>query len=439
MRVDSKGDDGDVDQSNSVDSSATAANLNLTKQDADQDQGGKGDKDVAARRGIQAIGQEAKNEQAAAALSAALQFGAIEQERPGAGRQQGRRRRRLQSNSVDSDATALNVNLTKQDADQDQGGSKDCGCHDGIGIQAIGQEAKNEQDAAALSFALQAGASNKNTPVRVDSKGDGGDVEQSNSVDSDATAANLNALDQDADQDQAGGGGIAIQAIGQSAKNEQGALALSAALQFGASNSNTPVGVDSKGGGGDVDAVQQRRLGCDGAEPQPDQAGRRSGSGQQATRNAVAMTRSASRRSARRRRTSRAHSPARWPSRPSGTASAAAPRAATRTRPWASAATAPAARSTSRTASTRDATALNLNALFQDADQDQSSGGGIQAIGQSAKNSQYAIGLSAALQFGARNANRRWLARDETGAAPQAGSRTGLRAGATVDTQSKPQ
>ena len=120
------------------------------------------------------------------------------------------------------------------------GGSTDCGCPDGIGIQAIGQEAKSDQDAAALSFALQAGASNKNTPVGVDSKGGGGDVEQSNSVDSAATAANLNALEQDADQDQAGGAGIAIQAIGQSAKNEQGALALSAALQFGASNSNTP-------------------------------------------------------------------------------------------------------------------------------------------------------------------------------------------------------
>ena len=65
----------------------------------------------------------------------------------------------------------------------------------------------------------------------MDSKGDGGSVHQSNSVDSDATAANLNALKQDADQDQAGGGGIAIQAIGQEAKNEQAAIGLSAAVQ----------------------------------------------------------------------------------------------------------------------------------------------------------------------------------------------------------------
>jgi hypothetical protein len=46
--------------------------------------------------------------------------------------------------------------------------------------------------------------------------------------------------------------------------------------------------------------------------------------------------------------------------------------------------------------------ALNLNALLQDADQDQSSGG-IQATGQSSKNSQTAIALSAALQLAALN------------------------------------
>ena len=149
-----------------------------------------------------------------------------------------------QSNSVASHATALNANLTKQDADQAQRGSS-CGCGS-EGIQAIGQEAKNEQGAAAFSLGLQHGASNDNAPVRVDSSGGGGSVEQSNSVDSAATAANLNALGQDADQAQGGGGGIAIQAIGQSAKNEQAAIGLSAALQSGASNRNSPVVVRGK-------------------------------------------------------------------------------------------------------------------------------------------------------------------------------------------------
>ena len=251
VRVDSKGGGGSVDQSNSVDSTATAANLNALKQDADQKQSGSG--------GIQAIGQEAKNEQAAIGLSAALQFGASNSNTPVRVDSKGDSGDVSQSNSVDSHATGLNVNLTKQDADQDQGGrSKECGCHDGTGIQAIGQEAKSEQGALAASLGAQAGASNKNAPVGVDSKGGGGSVDQSNSVDSDATAANLNALKQDADQEQAGGGGIAIQAIGQSAKNEQAAIGLSAALQFGASNSNTPVAVDS-GDHGKADGYKDHR------------------------------------------------------------------------------------------------------------------------------------------------------------------------------------
>ena len=72
VRVDSGGRSGDVTQSNSVDSDATALNINLTKQDADQDQGGR--KDCGCHgTGIQAIGQEAKNEQGAFAGSLAVQ------------------------------------------------------------------------------------------------------------------------------------------------------------------------------------------------------------------------------------------------------------------------------------------------------------------------------------------------------------------------------
>jgi hypothetical protein len=51
--------------------------------------------------------------------------------------------------------------------------------------------------------------------------------------------------------------------------------------------------------------------------------------------------------------------------------------------------------------------ALNLNKLYQGANQAQSGGGGTQAIGQSAKNHQHAIGLSAALQLAAKNATGR--------------------------------
>ena len=242
VRVGSYGGGGSVEQSNTVGSSATAANLNGLHQGAAQAGGG----------GIQAIGQEAKNEQGALAASLAAQEGASNANAPVRVDSKGYDGHVSQSNSVDSDAIAGNTNLTIQDAGQESWGGRECGCHGGIGIQAIGQEAKNEQGAAALSAALQHGAKNENAPVRVGSYGGGGSVEQSNSVGSSATAANLNGLHQKADQDGSGGGGIAIQAIGQSAKNHQGALALSGAWQLGASNSSSPVAVASKGGSGDV-------------------------------------------------------------------------------------------------------------------------------------------------------------------------------------------
>jgi hypothetical protein len=409
VRVDSKGDDGKVEQENEVESDATAANLNLTKQDADQDQGGKGKDCGCHSDGIQAIGQEAKSDQDAKALSAALQFGASNKNTPVRVDSKGDGGKVDQSNSVDSDAKALNVNLTKQDADQDQRGGKDCHCKDGIGIQAIGQEAKSDQDAAALSFALQAGASNKNTPVRVDSKGDGGDVDQSNSVDSSATAANLNALKQDADQDQSGGAGIAIQAIGQSAKNDQGALALSAALQFGASNSNTPVAVDSKGDGGDVDQSNSvesdataLNLNLTKQDADQDQGSKRDKEcgchdaigiqaiGQEAKNEQGAFAGSLAIQAF-------GHGKCGCPSggnsnTPVGVGS------------YGSGGSVKQSNSVDS-----DATALNLNALFQDADQDQATGG-TQAVGQSAKNRQFAVGLSAALQLGGANMNGRWFA-----------------------------
>ena len=133
-----------------------------------------------------------------------------------------------QSNSVDSSAFAGNLNATKQDADQNAGGgTMSAGkCCESGGTQAIGQDAHSEQKAGALSVALQSGASNTNTPVRVGSKGADGDVSQTNSVESKATALNVNLTGQKADQEQAGGCRCAAggtQAIGQKAKNDQSA------------------------------------------------------------------------------------------------------------------------------------------------------------------------------------------------------------------------
>ena len=65
VRVLSPGNDGPVTQSNSASSDATAANLNGTKQTAEQNQAGGG--------GSQTIGQAADNEQNAGALAATIQ------------------------------------------------------------------------------------------------------------------------------------------------------------------------------------------------------------------------------------------------------------------------------------------------------------------------------------------------------------------------------
>ncbi len=171
-----------------------------------------------------------------------------------------------QSNVASSDATAFNVNLTKQEADQEQGGRHDGkdgkdGKDDkheccGFGIQAIGQSAKNDQDAKAVALTFQLGGKrpcscshepsfgNSNTPVRVGSKGDDGSVKQSNTATSDADALNVNLTKQDAKQDQKTPckcwEAFGIQAIGQLADSEQDASALAATFQVGAKNTNAP-------------------------------------------------------------------------------------------------------------------------------------------------------------------------------------------------------
>ncbi len=272
VRVGSAGDDGNVTQSNTVSSTAAAANLNATKQVASQSQTGSGtDKCCPSGPAIQTIHQDADSKQAALAASAAVQEQGKQKDKcgcpsggntnipvrvdsPGGGGDV------EQSNSVSSAATAANLNTTRQAADQSQsGGTHHSCCPSGPSIQTIDQSASNAQAALAGSLAIQAGASNANMPVRVGSPGGDGDVTQSNDVSSAAAAGNLNATDQAASQVQAGGGtgkccpsGPSIQVIGQSSESAQLALAKSAAVQLGASNRNEPVRVGSPGGDGDV-------------------------------------------------------------------------------------------------------------------------------------------------------------------------------------------
>jgi len=238
IRVLSKGDDGDVTQTNDASSAATAGNLNLTRQDADQTQGG--------GSGLQTIGQSAKNEQDAFALGLTFQHGASNENAPVRVLSKGDSGDVTQANEASSTASAGNLNFTKQDADQTQTGGS-CKC--GHGTQLIGQSAKSDQDAAAIAATFQVKPSNTNTPIRVLSKGDDGDVSQTNEATSNAHAGNLNGTSQTATQTQDGSG---LQVIGQAAKNGQDAFALGLTFQVGASNENAPVRVLSKGDGGSV-------------------------------------------------------------------------------------------------------------------------------------------------------------------------------------------
>jgi hypothetical protein len=173
-----------------------------------------------------------------------------------------------QSNSVDSEANAENSNDSDQSIDQDQsagsGDTRKC-CASGLGIQVAGQESKSEQSALVASFAIQkgdhrsecgcpSGASNTYDPIRVKSRGDGGSVEQSNSVDSDANGRNSNESEQSTEQEQSGAGsGLGIQVAGQSSRNAQLAAALAAAIQKSPSNASGPLRILSRGEGGSTE------------------------------------------------------------------------------------------------------------------------------------------------------------------------------------------
>ena len=398
LRVKSKGDDGSVWQTNSVDSDADATNKNGTDQYVTQTQSGSG----SGSTGIQVADQSAKNEQAAAALSAAIQKDASNKNTPLRVDSKGDGGKVVQTNSVESDADAKNSNWTDQSVTQEQsGGSSDkCGCKSDLGIQVSGQEAKNEQFALGLSAAIQKDASNKNAPLRVKSKGDDGSVWQTNSVESDADASNKNRAEQDVTQTQSGSGAdLGIQVAAQSAKNEQAAAALSIAFQDGASNKNSPLRVLSKGDDGKVvqknsvesDADAKNRNSADQSVTQEQSggssdkcgcksdlgiqvSGQESKSAQAALGLSAAIQKDASNKNAPLRVKSKGDDGSVW--------------------------------QTNSVES--DADASNRNHADQDVTQTQSGSGadlGIQVASQSAKNHQLALVLSAALQKAPKNKN----------------------------------
>ena len=293
IRIGSKGDGGNVTQTNASLAAALSANANKTDQDIDQTQGGgKPAKDSRhdPKCGCssdalysQSAGQESKNDQWADSDAESKQAKPSNVNTPVRIGSKGHDGDVTQTNLSAAVAASLNGNETDQDVDQTQGGSKrdprngvpygssydpghDSCCGSAIYIQAAGQESKSEQGARSDADSTQYGASNTNAPVRIDSKGGGGDVTQTNASLAAAISANGNKTDQDVDQTQPGGlieepkrdsrccdsDALYIQAVGQSAKNDQWADSEADSKQVKPSNTNAPVRIDSKGHDGDV-------------------------------------------------------------------------------------------------------------------------------------------------------------------------------------------
>ena len=244
----SPGDDGDVEQSNSTTAIAAGLNDNKTKQSIDQTQGSASKekapeaKETAEKDGhtdkggsyTQVAGQEADNEQKADADATAVQWkpsNSNDSIRVGS---KGDGGNVTQSNDATAIGIAANDNKTKQSIDQTQGSApmaakapedakaeekKDGHADKGSSYtQIAGKKADSDQKAFADATAVQVKPSNENSSIRVGSKGDDGDVEQSNSTTAIAPRLNDNKTKQSIDQTQGGGSGSGyLQVAGQEA------------------------------------------------------------------------------------------------------------------------------------------------------------------------------------------------------------------------------
>jgi hypothetical protein len=257
VRIHSPGDDGDVSQSNNSVAGSAAGNLAETSQGVEQDQGGgeaAKSKCCDGGSGVQAVGQEAKTIQKAESDAKSVQEHASNENIPVRIGSKGDNGSVEQSNNSVALSLAGNAAKTTQGVAQSQGGG--CGCHGDL-VQAVGQKAITGQLAESEATSIQKGAKNSNTPVRIHSEGDDGDVEQSNN--SIALSAALNAAKTDQAVGQSQGdrcgckhGGAGVQAVGQWAETWQAADSDAKSEQWKPSNSNTPVREKSKGGGGSV-------------------------------------------------------------------------------------------------------------------------------------------------------------------------------------------
>jgi hypothetical protein len=279
VRIHSEGDDGNVEQSNNSLAGSLAANKAETNQTADQRQDGCGcptgkKKDHGSGgAGVQAVGQKALTLQDAKSEATSKQYSPSNSNIGVRIHSPGKNGSVDQSNNSKALSFAGNLAATNQAVTQSQ--SDGCGCS-GDRVQAVGQFALTGQHADSDAKSIQKGAKNSNTPVRIHSYGDDGNVEQSNKSGALSGAINAAETTQTVDQSQGGCGcpvpmkdhggsdkrdgydghgglgGALVQAVGQIALTGQKADSDATSEQWWASNSNAPVREKSYGGGGSV-------------------------------------------------------------------------------------------------------------------------------------------------------------------------------------------
>jgi hypothetical protein len=267
VRIGSRGDGGDVTQTNASAAAAISANENKTDQSADQTQAGGSGGSYG-----QAAGQEAKSEQDASSEAESTQKSPRNVNVPIRILSPGDDGDVTQTNASAAAAASANGNETDQSVDQTQSGGSaapapssghgsSCGCEDSSYSQAAGQEAKSDQSADSKAESTQKEPSNVNVPIRIGSRGDGGDVTQTNASLAGAASANGNKTDQSVDQTQSGGSSkdskccsdaSYSQAAGQESKSDQSAESDAKSTQKQPSNVNVPIRILSPGDDGDV-------------------------------------------------------------------------------------------------------------------------------------------------------------------------------------------
>ncbi len=279
VRVLSPGDNGSVSQSNSSTAESFAGNRNSTAQAVEQDQSGSG------ATGIQEAGQKAVNEQSADSHADSTQIKPTNRSISVRVLSPGDDGDVTQSNDSTAKSEAVNENELEQAIAQTQSGARCCPkrgpkkedpkkepprnehgdhmdkdgdcCHGFLGIQAAAQQAYSQQGAESSAESKQVKPENKNLSVRVLSKGDDGDVTQSNESKAVSKALNKNHTTQGIEQSQGGSrcgchGGLGIQAAGQKAVNWQDADSHADSKQFHPQNKSLSLRFKSYGGGGDL-------------------------------------------------------------------------------------------------------------------------------------------------------------------------------------------